>query len=498
MPEPTPAPSVPWGRVVHRTRGNAADGSAPTPTPPSTIDTDVIFEPSIASVWTDDDGTVTHVPDRVTGRYDEYGVLRLVLASGELSTDEGVILTATNADGLEPSGWVWHVRWPSRVGLPRGRFTLNAGGTVDLSSVVLGSSVSGAPVVFADLLAAAADLRGAAADLDGVMPVVAADRARAETAASGAASSATVATAAASAAASARDEAEAARDEAVAASAETVTGGHVDASGDLILTMRGGGDPIAAGRVVGDPGNPGPANSLSIGTVTTLAAGSSATASVTGASPSQTLNLGIPRGATGATGAVSAWEYYAAGRPDVVGTLDPAALAWRNAAPSGSTFYSTDGPQGAWVWRKRGASWVCVEGDTGWRDVTASLVDGTRWNNVKGVLNYARVRREGVTVFLQVYIARTAAGLSRAMAVEGIIFTLPSGFESAGFDTKGDTAIVTGGVMYLASSASTSKAVVGSTPNTTTGTWVVGDLVRISGAFATHDVWPATLPGIPA
>ena len=112
----------------------------------------------------------------------------------------------------------------------------------------------------------------------------------------------------------------------------------------------------------GEQGNPGPATRLTIGTVTTGAAGSSAAATITGDAPSQTLNLTIP---TGATGAVSAWEYYAAGRPDVVGTLDAAALAWRNAAPSGSTFYSTDGPQGAWVWRKRGATWVCVEGATG-------------------------------------------------------------------------------------------------------------------------------------
>jgi hypothetical protein len=44
------------------------------------------------------------------------------------------------------------------------------------------------------------------------------------------------------------------------------------------------------------------ASSLSIGTVTTLAAGSAATATITGLAPSQTLNLGIPTGPTGATG----------------------------------------------------------------------------------------------------------------------------------------------------------------------------------------------------
>ena len=100
-------------------------------------------------------------------------------------------------------------------------------------------------------------------------------------------------------------------------------------------------------------------------------------------------------GPTGATGAVSAWEYYAAGRPDVVGTLDPAALAWRNAAPSGATFYSTDGPQGAWVWRKRGTVWTCVEGDTGPIDLTPKLNSGwtvtlATWQRVNSVV-YLRI-----------------------------------------------------------------------------------------------------------
>jgi hypothetical protein len=44
------------------------------------------------------------------------------------------------------------------------------------------------------------------------------------------------------------------------------------------------------------------ASSLAIGTVTTLAAGSAATATITGLAPSQTLDLGIPTGSTGATG----------------------------------------------------------------------------------------------------------------------------------------------------------------------------------------------------
>src|SRR5262245_60327183 len=49
-------------------------------------------------------------------------------------------------------------------------------------------------------------------------------------------------------------------------------------------------------------GSPGPPNVLSIGTVTTVPPGGSATSTITGTSPAQTLNLGIPRGDVGATG----------------------------------------------------------------------------------------------------------------------------------------------------------------------------------------------------
>ena len=49
----------------------------------------------------------------------------------------------------------------------------------------------------------------------------------------------------------------------------------------------------------GEQGNPGPANSLAIGTVTTGAPGSSASASITGEPPEQVLNLTIPKGDAG-------------------------------------------------------------------------------------------------------------------------------------------------------------------------------------------------------
>lgn len=52
-------------------------------------------------------------------------------------------------------------------------------------------------------------------------------------------------------------------------------------------------------------GNTGPANSLSIGTVTTVASGQDASATITGDAPNQTLNLGIPQGLKGDVGPVN-------------------------------------------------------------------------------------------------------------------------------------------------------------------------------------------------
>ena len=52
----------------------------------------------------------------------------------------------------------------------------------------------------------------------------------------------------------------------------------------------------------GSTGATGPANTLTVGTVTTLAAGELATIGITGTAPNQTVNFGIPNGADGATG----------------------------------------------------------------------------------------------------------------------------------------------------------------------------------------------------
>lgn len=68
---------------------------------------------------------------------------------------------------------------------------------------------------------------------------------------------------------------------------------------DKVLNL---GIPVGATGDKGDKGDTGDANTLAIGTVTTVPVGGPATAEITGTAPNQTLNLGIPTGATGATG----------------------------------------------------------------------------------------------------------------------------------------------------------------------------------------------------
>jgi hypothetical protein len=86
----------------------------------------------------------------------------------------------------------------------------------------------------------------------------------------------------------------------VTVSGESSPGVNVASDGDLIgVAVTSVGDR-------GPKGDTGPANTLAIGTVATGAAGSNASATLTGAAPDQTLSLVLPRGDAGSTGATGA------------------------------------------------------------------------------------------------------------------------------------------------------------------------------------------------
>ena len=87
--------------------------------------------------------------------------------------------------------------------------------------------------------------------------------------------------------------------------------------------------------VKGDTGSQGPTGAtpnLQIGTVTTLAAGSNATATITGTTENPILNLGLPKGADGTGGGVT--DIFATGTTAPTNTK----LLW--ISPNGLQYYN--------------------------------------------------------------------------------------------------------------------------------------------------------------
>ena len=138
------------------------------------------------------------------------------------------------------------------------------------------------------------------------------------------------------------------------------------------------GDVGPKGYTGDDSTVPGPPNVLAVGTVTTGAAGTNAAATITGASPVQTLNLTIPRGNTGSP---TEFELRGTGSPEGVVT-----------APVGTYYTDTVGTTGAWRWLKKtgtgNTGWKVVHGDTGWRNITTFI------NGWTGRLQLRRINDE--------------------------------------------------------------------------------------------------------
>ena len=135
----------------------------------------------------------------------------------------------------------------------------------------------------------------------------------------------------------------------------------VNISGASVTTLAAGsaatagisGGVLDLGIPQGATGSAGPANTLTIGSVTTVAAGGSASATITGTAPNQTLSLGL------VTGQPSAYELRGTGSP--YGSVTPAS--------AGIYYTDTAGTNGAWRWMSTGTtntSWVVTVGDTGW------------------------------------------------------------------------------------------------------------------------------------
>ena len=94
----------------------------------------------------------------------------------------------------------------------------------------------------------------------------------------------------------------------------------------------------------GDTGNPGPANTLTIGTVQ---GGAIADATITGTSPNQTLNLTLPKGDTGAAGQDGADGFSPIANVSKVGDTATITITDENGTTTATVSDGTDGAPGS-------------------------------------------------------------------------------------------------------------------------------------------------------
>ena len=217
----------------------------------------------------------------------------------------------------------------------------------------------------------------------------------------------------------------------------------------------------------GDDGDPGPPNTLTAGTVAQIPAGGQPTFSVTGTAPNQTLNLGL------VDGSPTAFELRGEGFP---GTGTNATAT--NAAAVGTYYTDTLGTNGAWRWLKTSAGtgterWAVMYGDTGWRSVVSSIVNG--WT-----ANLIHVRRINDRVLWRVFQLDNSAQTNSTFIVPAPGFGAgASALSIAVWTDTGAGQVLTGNTYVKA------YAKIGA-----------GNYVNFE--HTTPSAWPSTLPGTPA
>ena len=267
----------------------------------------------------------------------------------------------------------------------------------------------------------------------------------------------------------------------------------------LVADARGAKDlAVAASSIAVDARDKAAASEAAAAGSATAAAASASSASDSRAAAATSASSAATS-ASAATAArdatLAASTIVGAGRPDVSASMTADVRTLVSAATSGAVFRSTDGPQGAWVWRKRGSTWVCIEGDTGWRDVASYLVAGLAKSTNIGT---AKVRRVNDIVEYRFKVDVSTSGLTR-------IWDAPAGFQ----DTSGDyptvptaaTGTATGLGLSQLSTAPRPMVITPTSTSLTTGSttpWPTPGTVLACGTYSTPQQWPTTLPGSPA
>ena len=159
-------------------------------------------------------------------------------------------------------------------------------------------------------------------------------------------------------------------------------------------------------------------------------------------------------------------------------------------APIGSIWFQTDSTVGVTHWRKAtgagNTGWVVVQGDTGWRDVSATLNGTFLAANPNAKM---LIRRTGDTVEVG-YQAGTSATFTTNYQ---IVYALPSGFRAKTSAGIGPAII---NLYDSGAPADTGKIIYANSSNLLSGFgWVSGNNYWGNTTYTTTDAWPTSLPG---
>lgn len=194
-----------------------------------------------------------------------------------------------------------------------------------------------------------------------------------------------------------------------------------------------------------------------------------------------------PQGPKGDTGNTSVHELRGTGFPEGVVTASP-----------GTYYTDTAVTNGAVRWVKvtgvGSLGWQVIYGDTGRRDLTASVFEGPWSHKDNGGSASRRVtaRRQGNMVTFTCLLDSAVAG----GAARDVIW-LPNGFKNTEYSTIGVGLGMNATAIALFSTTSSIARVAVSLPHASTQ-WAVGQYLTAEFSFRTGDPWPTTLPGTPA
>ena len=153
--------------------------------------------------------------------------------------------------------------------------------------------------------------------------------------------------------------------------------------------------------------------------------------------------------------------------------LDSGALRNRLlSSPNGLSYWDESVGRRQFAWDTVNNRWQMVYGDTGWRDVSASLA-----NSWTGTL---LVRRIGYIVYVRATLGGTAA-------TNNNLWSFPSGWACLTTPSTHLLAGINNALAPIFAQANSGNAAI-ATPDRTNS-------IVITGAYSTGDAWPASLPG---